>query len=116
MRGHKEIPSNLKNRLSYLRNALKDVSVLEPLQEEGTALIKRFTDLKKRRNDLMHSATVQMAEGGYFAALSFSIQGRTQFSTQNHVEIADVVLFNKDIQALVGASNAFLRNVRDAVS
>ena len=37
MRGHKEIPSNLKNRLSYLRNALKDVSVLEPLQVEGTA-------------------------------------------------------------------------------
>ena len=48
----------------------------------------------------MDSATVQMAEGGYFAALSFSIEIRTEFPTQNHVEIADVVLFNKDIQAL----------------
>ena len=57
VRGHKEIPISLKNRLDYLSKALADEAALKPAESEGRALIELFKSLKKRRADLVHGAT-----------------------------------------------------------
>ena len=113
MRGHKELPVSLKKRLDYLRTALKDVPALEPIKEEGTALIKLFVELKERRHELIHGSTWQLDQGGFEAHLS-TIKGRKHLIEQKRVEIGDVVLFNIEVDKLGEAALSFLTRI-DAI-
>ena len=110
MRGHSELPISLKNRLSYLRNALADVPALGPIKQDGTALVKLFIELKERRHKLVHDSTWQMPDGS-FAAFHFIIKGRQHTGEHKPVEMAQVVIFNREIEGLNLAAHTFLQNV-----
>ncbi len=107
MRGHDGLPISLKKRLSYVKTALKDVTALKPLQEEGYALVKLFMDLKGRRHDLVHGSAWLMEHGG-LKLQRFTIKGRQHTSDEKPVEIADLVRLNREIEVLDSAAMGFL--------
>jgi hypothetical protein len=107
--GHPEAPISLKKRLSYLRIALRDVSVLESAKQEGAALIKLFKELAPRRHEIVHGTLYLMPQGG-FESSRLAIRGREYSRHQKRVEIADVVQFNVEVNALAQASAGF--NIR----
>ncbi len=61
-------PVSLKNRLAYLKNALREVKALHPVEESGRTLIKRFNDLEVRRCERSRPAMADLA----FDAPTFS--------------------------------------------
>ena len=113
MRGHKVLPISLKGKLDYLRTALKDVPALDPFKDNGAVLIKLFVELKERRHDLVHGATWLMEQGGFEAHIS-TIKGRKHTIEKKPVEIADVIAFNDEVNALGEAAMNFLAGV-DAI-
>lgn len=104
--GHPEIPISLKKRLSYLRAALRDVPALEPVKQDGAALIKLFVELAPRRHELVHGVLWLMPEGGFESA-RLAIKGRQHTRHQKRVEIGDVVLFNREIERLAHTAAVF---------
>lgn len=109
---HPELPRSLKNKLSYLKAALRDHAQLEALKESGAALIEHFTKLKMTRGELVHGSAWQM-DDGRFQTLAFILKGRDQTINQKVVEIGDIVRFNVEVTALSDRANAFLIAVSD---
>jgi hypothetical protein len=110
IKGYPEPPLALKKRVSCLKIALRDITVLHPLQEDGRILAKRFKELSMRRNDLVHSAAWQHHEGG-FEAIGLHIQ-RGDYMIKNHrFNVSDAISLNVEISKLSDDATAFMLRV-----
>ena len=110
IKGHPEPPLSVKRRVSALRSALRDVPALHLLQEQGHALAVRFTELGRRRNDLVHSAAIQLHEGGVeFTRIAVR---RGSYSIEDHrIDESDAVLLESEIAKLSDDATAFMLSV-----
>lgn len=61
--GYSDAPLSMKKKIKCLRRALKTVKILEPLQQTGLALAELFVNLSGRRNEIVHSASIQTNKG-----------------------------------------------------
>jgi hypothetical protein len=114
IKGHAEAPLSLKNRVACLKIALRDVAVLKPLQDEGRALAKRFTELSRRRNDFIHGAAWQHHEGG-FEAMGIGVSAG-DYAVKNHrFDQADAVSLAAEIAKLQDAAVVFMLAVTMAI-
>jgi hypothetical protein len=107
MRGFKEIPISQRGRLQYLRNALKDVAALEPVQEHGRLLIEHFVTLGSRRNELIHSSRGPDEEGA-MAALGFAISARQQKGFQKSFDIPATIALIGEVRDLADEAIHFM--------
>lgn len=116
IRGHKQIPVSLNNKLDYMKKALADVPSLKVLEKDGRALVELFVSMKKRRGDIVHGAMFRTTGLGVFESFTFDTKGRAQTLTKAPVTIPDIVLFNQQVLALANEANAFLRRVLKALA
>ena len=110
VRGHKVLPLMLNKRVSYLRTALADIAMLEPLKDSGNLLAERFMDLAPRRNNLVHGSVWTMPHDA-FETLHLSARARKYAGEQKGLHIGDVVAFNAEVKDLADFATAFLRRL-----
>jgi hypothetical protein len=110
IKGFPEAPLSLKKKVSCLKIALRDISALQGLQNDGRVLAERFIELSLRRNKLVHGAAWQLHEGE-FQSIGFAVQ-RGDYAAQNHrFNVSDAVLLESEIAKLSDDATAFLLRV-----
>ena len=114
IKGYQEAPVSLKKKVSCFRIALRDITALQPLQKEGRVLAERFTDLSKRRNDLIHSAAWKHHEGS-FEAIGVAVN-RGDYVVKSHRfhisdAVSDAVSLEVEIAKLSDDADAFMTRV-----
>lgn len=110
IKGCSEAPLSLKNRISCLKIALRDIAVLHPVQKEGRALATRFKELSVRRHDFVHGAASQHREGG-FQAVGIGVKAG-DYAVKNHrFDIGDAIRLNGEIAKLQDDTLAFMQRV-----
>jgi len=99
IKGYAEAPLSLKRRVACFRSALRDVSALKTLQQEGRTLANRFVQLSRRRNDFIHGAAWQLQERGFQSLRIAVIDGK--YAAKDHrFDIGDAVGLNAEITKL----------------
>jgi len=82
IKGHAEAPLSLSRRIDCFKAALRDISALKPLQQEGRALAIHLAQLGRRRHNFIHGASWQLQEGK-FEAVSVAVKAGN-YTIQNH--------------------------------
>jgi hypothetical protein len=114
IKGHPQAPLSLSKRVSCLKDALRDIPILKPLQQEGRALAMRFTELSKRRNDFVHGAAWQHNEGG-FETMGLGVKAG-DYAIQNHrFNQGDAVALNVEIAKLQDDAAVFVLKVANTL-
>jgi len=82
---NQQIPRNLKSKLVFMRKSLRKISVLEPFQEQGLALMDRISNMKRQRHDVVHGVvTSRTSADGTFEFRRLNVK-----DTMHHVESSD---------------------------
>src|ERR1019366_7208598 len=109
-KGYPESPLSLKMKVSCLKVALRDISALQRLQNDGRVLAELFIELSLRRNEIVHGAACQLHEGG-FQSIGLAVQ-RGDYAVQNHrFNVSDAVRLESEISKLSNDATAFLFRV-----
>lgn len=82
IKGHPVAPLSLSKRIDCLKVALRDLTGLRPLQQEGRGLAARFTELGRRRHEFIHGAAWEL-EKGQFQSVSLAVKAGN-YAVQNH--------------------------------
>jgi hypothetical protein len=115
IKGHPQAPVSLKRRVHCLRVALRDIPVLQIVQEDGRALAVRFVQLGKRRNDFVHGAASEHHEGG-FQSIAFAVE-RGDYAVKNHrFDVEGAVRLNVEIAELSDDAAAFTIRIEKILS
>jgi hypothetical protein len=110
IKGFPEAPQSLKNKVSCLKIALRDIPALQFVQNDGRVLAERFIELSLRRNKLVHGAAWQLHDGG-FQSVGFAVH-RGDYAAQNHrFNVSDAVRLESEIAKLSDDATAFLFRV-----
>jgi hypothetical protein len=110
IKGHREPPLSLSKRIDAFKTALRDVAVLEPLQQEGRTLAKRFTELGRRRHGFVHGAAWQLQEGK-FESVSIAVRAGTYAIKTHKFDMSDAVRLNAAITKLQDDIGAFMLKI-----
>jgi hypothetical protein len=112
--GFPEAPVSLKKKLACLKRLLRDVPVLEPLKEEGAALIELTRELGTRRNNLVHGAAWQAHEG-VFQALNLKVIAGKYAGSDHHFNIVNTHALNVKIGILSDDLTKFMLKVGETL-
>ncbi|MGE3782226.1 MAG: hypothetical protein AB7H71_05730 [Alphaproteobacteria bacterium] len=110
VRGHKEAPLSLSRRIDCLKIALREIENLKPLQQEGRALATRFTELGRRRHDIIHGAAWQLQES-QFESISIGVKAGNYTVTNHSFNVGDTVSLNTEITKLQDDITTFMLKV-----
>src|ERR1700730_1343976 len=90
-----------------LKIALRDISVLQCVSNDGRLLAERFIELPLRRNKFVHGAALQHHESSFEATSVDVLHG--EYAVQNHrFNISDAVSLEIEIAKLSDDATAFL--------
>jgi hypothetical protein len=110
IKGFPQAPLSLKKKVSCLKIALRDISALQGISNDGRVLAKRFKELSLRRNKFIHGAAWQLHKGE-FQSVGFTVQ-RGDYAAQNHrFNVSDAIRLESEIAKLSDDATAFLFRV-----
>jgi hypothetical protein len=110
IKGYREAPLSLKSRVACFRVALRDITILHPLQEEGRALAVRFGVLSKRRNEFIHGAAWEHHEGG-FESVAIGVKAGDFDVRNQRFNQGDAILLTTEIATLQDDAANFMLKV-----
>ncbi|WP_298357726.1 hypothetical protein [Rhodoblastus sp.] len=109
-KGHPEPPLSLKKRVACLKAILRDVPILKHLQDEGRTLAMRFSELGRRRHDLVHGAAWHVHEGEFEATGIRVASGN--YAVENHrFNQSDTISLTTEIAKLQDDMAVFMLKV-----
>lgn len=107
LKRHNEALVSLKRKVSYLKLALRDIAMLQPIQNDGRLLAERFIKLSVRRNNIVHGAAWKFNEGGVNATIMPVIKGN--YLIQKHsFNKSDTIALEREIAELSNDAQSFL--------
>jgi hypothetical protein len=107
LKGYDDAPVSLKRKVSYFKLALRDIAALQPIQNDGRVLAKRFKELSLRRNNIVHGAASKFHERGFDATIMPVIRGN--YLIQEHsFNKSDAIALEREIAELSNEAQGFL--------
>lgn len=80
----KRCPQNLEAKVEFLRECFKEIPELTQFAAESDALLRRFSAVAKKRNDLLHGAIASItAEDGGFTFLKVDVKPKEHHSVRS---------------------------------
>lgn len=113
----KRRPQQLRAKTTFLRECLEQFAELAPFKSEGDALLTRFSDTAKTRNDLVHAAIADLlAQGGTFTFSKIDVN-QTDGHTVRSVALADSDwrAFRRELLRLGKDGQSFAKRVFDGL-
>jgi len=99
IKGHSEAPLSLSRRIDCFKAALRDITALEPIQQEGRALATRFAELGRRRHDFVHGAAWQLDER-QFESVGIGVKRGNYVVESRRFGVNDAYALNVEIAKL----------------
>ena len=113
----KRRPQNLEAKVDFLRKCFTGIPKLTQFAAESDALLRRFSAVAKKRNDLMHGAIADITvKAGAFTFLKVDVKPKEQHSIRL-VFLADEewAEFRRELMRLGKDGQSFAQKVWDSL-
>lgn len=110
-------PTNLSQKIELLRQCFAEFNLLGQFQAEGDALLTRFSDAGKKRNDIVHGAIADFsAEGTAFIFSKIDVVPKEHHKVRSvFLDDSDWPAFRKELLGLGRESLSLAQRVLDTL-
>ena len=109
-----KLPRTLKQKIQFMRKALRRLGSLAPLKSHGLDLMQQVSDMKRQRHDLVHSVITSVnAISGKFKFTSLDTKQAMHRIRETEFDINHFPKFSKEIQDLAVGMTAFAQKLAE---